>query len=59
MASRDSGLIHATEVLRNIPGISFTHFEVCDVLRHPLVQKVVEAYERHEATQQEKLQNKK
>lgn len=45
---RDSGLIHATEVLKNIPGISFTHFQVADVVRHPLVQKIVEAYESHE-----------
>jgi phosphate starvation-inducible PhoH-like protein len=45
---RDSGLIHAMEVLKNIPGISFTQFQVADVVRHPLVQTVVEAYERHE-----------
>lgn len=45
---RDSGLIHASEVLKNIPGISFTHFQVADVVRHPLVQTVVDAYEKHE-----------
>lgn len=45
---RDSGLIHASEVLKNTPGISFTHFQVSDVVRHPLVQTIVEAYERHE-----------
>lgn len=45
---RDSGLIHASEVLKNIPGISFTRFEVSDVVRHPLVQTIVEAYEKHE-----------
>lgn len=43
---RDSGLIHAMQVLKNVPGISFTHFEVSDVVRHPLVQSVVEAYEK-------------
>lgn len=45
---RDSGLVHASQVLKNIPGISFTQFQVADVVRHPLVQKVVEAYEQHE-----------
>lgn len=45
---RDSGLIHATEVLKDLPGISFTHFKVGDVVRHPLVQVIVEAYEKHE-----------
>lgn len=48
---RDSGLIHASEVLKNTPGISFTQFQVADVVRHPLVQTVVEAYERHENKQ--------
>ncbi len=45
---RDSGLVHASEVLKNIPGISFTQFQVSDVVRHPLVQTIVEAYEQHE-----------
>jgi phosphate starvation-inducible protein PhoH and related proteins len=49
---RDSGLIHASEVLKNIPGISFTQFQVSDVVRHPLVQTIVEAYEQHESRQQ-------
>jgi phosphate starvation-inducible PhoH-like protein len=44
---RDSGLIHATEVLKDVKGISFTQFEPADVVRHPLVQSIVEAYERH------------
>ncbi len=45
---RDSGLIHAKKVLKETPGISFTHFQVSDVVRHPLVQTIVEAYERYE-----------
>lgn len=48
---RDSGLIHASEVLKNLPGISFTQFQVSDVVRHPLVQTIVEAYELHEKNQ--------
>jgi phosphate starvation-inducible PhoH-like protein len=42
---RDSGLIHAMEVLDGVKGISFTRFQASDVVRHPLVQSIVEAYE--------------
>lgn len=45
---RDSGLIHTMEVLKNVRGISFNQFKTCDVVRHPLVQSIVEAYERYE-----------
>jgi phosphate starvation-inducible PhoH-like protein len=55
---RDSGLIHASEVLKNIPGISFTQFQVSDVVRHPLVQTIVEAYEKHEEKQTKPLNQK-
>ncbi|HEY1026148.1 MAG TPA: PhoH family protein [Pseudomonas sp.] len=43
-----SGLTHVIDVLRDVPGISFTHFKPKDVVRHPLVQRIVEAYERHD-----------
>ena len=43
-----SGLLHASEVLSNIDGISFTRFLSKDVVRHPLVQRIVEAYDSHE-----------
>lgn len=46
---RESGLIHAMEVLKGVNGISFTQFESADVVRHPMVQVVVEAYEKHDA----------
>ena len=39
-----SGLKHALTVLDGVAGISFTHFGVKDVVRHPLVQRIVEAY---------------
>ncbi|MBT3870902.1 MAG: PhoH family protein, partial [Gammaproteobacteria bacterium] len=39
-----SGLKHALTVLDGVKGISFTHFGVKDVVRHPLVQRIVEAY---------------
>lgn len=38
------GLKHAEQVLTGIEGISFTHFQPQDVVRHPLVQRIVEAY---------------
>ena len=41
----NSGLIHVRDVLRNIDGIKFTQFVSKDVVRHPLVQKIVDAYE--------------
>jgi phosphate starvation-inducible PhoH-like protein len=44
----ESGLNHTIEVLKNIKGISFTHFSGTDVVRHPLVQNILEAYETHE-----------
>jgi phosphate starvation-inducible PhoH-like protein len=43
-----SGLKHAIKVLHEIEGISFTFFESRDVVRHPLVQKIVRAYEAFE-----------
>ncbi len=42
-----SGLRQAMDILRDINGISFMHFTPQDVVRHPLVQKIVEAYEAH------------
>jgi phosphate starvation-inducible PhoH-like protein len=47
-----SGLIEAREVLNNVRGIAFTQFEKEDVVRHPLVQKIVDAYERYQAAAQ-------
>lgn len=43
-----SGLKHAMDVLEDIDGISFTRFKSHDVVRHPLVQRIVEAYEAAE-----------
>ena len=44
-----SGLKHVLGVLKGVKGISFTHFGAKDVVRHPLVQRIVEAYGQHEA----------
>ena len=44
-----SGLRDALEVLRGVEGVSFTYFESRDVVRHPLVARIVNAYDRREA----------
>ncbi len=41
-----SGLVHAAEILTSIEGIHFTYFTSRDVVRNPLVRKIVDAYER-------------
>lgn len=45
-----SGLKQAIEILGDVAGLSFTHFTPQDVVRHALVQKIVEAYEVHDRT---------
>jgi phosphate starvation-inducible PhoH-like protein len=42
-----SGLVEAREVLKKVRGIAFTHFESEDVVRHPLVQRIVNAYQSY------------
>ncbi|MEH6650210.1 MAG: PhoH family protein [Motiliproteus sp.] len=44
----DSGLKHTMKVLDGVEGIGFTLFEAKDVVRHPLVQRIVRAYESHQ-----------
>lgn len=46
-----SGLVEAQKVLKDIKGIAMTHFLSGDVVRHPLVQKIVNAYENYELQQ--------
>jgi phosphate starvation-inducible PhoH-like protein len=46
-----SGLRQATEILRQVEGISFTFFSARDVVRHSLVQKVVQAYDQFDREQ--------
>ena len=41
-----SGLKHALEVLEGIEGISISHFSSIDVVRHPMVAKIIDAYEK-------------
>lgn len=42
-----SGLVEAQAVLKKVRGIAFTYFDSTDVVRHPLVQRIVNAYDRH------------
>ncbi len=53
-----SGLDVACRVLRNVEGIAFCHLTSKDVVRHPLVQKIVKAYEVYEAKEQAREQGK-
>jgi len=46
-AGKLSGLRHVINILRNTDGVAFTFFEAADVVRHPLVQRIVQAYEAH------------
>lgn len=42
---KQSGLAHVINVLRGVEGVAFTFFDAHDVVRHPLVQRIVKAYE--------------
>jgi phosphate starvation-inducible protein PhoH and related proteins len=52
---RKSGMLDAINILGGVEGIQFCHFEDCDVVRHPLVQRIVCAYESAKSGQQELL----
>ncbi len=43
-----SGLVEAQKILKDVKGIAMTHFLSADVVRHPLVQKIINAYEDYE-----------
>jgi phosphate starvation-inducible protein PhoH and related proteins len=47
-SGRMSGLQHAQLILRGVAGVAFTFFDAGDVVRHALVQRIVQAYEAHE-----------
>lgn len=46
--SQSSGLVNSTRLLENVKGISVCRFSDTDVVRHPLVQRIVKAYEQYE-----------
>lgn len=49
--NQKSGLAHAVDVLEGVPGISFLRFASKDVVRHPVVQRIVDAYEAWDANE--------
>jgi phosphate starvation-inducible protein PhoH and related proteins len=51
-SGRLSGLHHAQLILRGVQGVAFTHFDARDVVRHELVQRIVQAYESHEVVRE-------
>jgi phosphate starvation-inducible PhoH-like protein len=51
---RRSGVVHAMGILSSINGIATIHFNERDVFRHPLVQKIIKAYEKAEAKSHKK-----
>jgi phosphate starvation-inducible protein PhoH and related proteins len=50
-AGRVSGLVEAMRVVGNVEGIAFVRFDERDVVRHPLVQQIVKAYEQYNSGQ--------
>lgn len=54
-----SGLKHVLPLMKDIEGISTIHFDKGDIIRHPLVKKIVEAYDRDAYTQQEESKKHK
>jgi len=45
---QQSGLVVAQQILQQVEGIAFCYLSKADVVRHPLVEKIIDAYERHE-----------
>ncbi len=53
--ARRSGLLEAAEVLKNVEGLAFAHFDDTDVVRHQLVQRIIRAYDEHKVRVAEQL----
>ena len=56
---QNSGLLHAQKILDGVPGIGFVKLSKKDIVRHRLVTRIVEAYEKHEQAMREKEKEKK
>lgn len=57
--SQKSGLKHAIEVLGNVPELSFNYFDSQDIVRHPVVAKIVQAYDSWEAEDEKRREQRK
>ena len=53
---KESGLVHATNILDGVEGVSVVRLTAKDVVRHPLVMRIIHAYEKDEAKAEEKRQ---
>jgi len=53
--ARRSGLVEAMDVLKNVNGLAFTHFDETDVVRHHLVQRIVRAYDEHKRVAEQQM----
>lgn len=49
--ARRSGLLEAIDILKNVEGLSFVYFDQGDVVRHHLVQRIIQAYDEHKEKQ--------
>jgi phosphate starvation-inducible PhoH-like protein len=56
---RSSGLVRGIEIVKNIRGISIIEFDRDDIVRHPLVTKIVDAFEEHESREEGELREKR
>lgn len=54
-----SGLKHAMEVLKDVPDLSFNYFDSHDIVRHPVVAKIVQAYDIWEAEDEERKEQRR
>ena len=57
--SQKSGLKHAMEVLKDVPELSFNFFDSKDIVRHPVVAKIVQAYDVWEAEDEQRREQRK
>jgi phosphate starvation-inducible protein PhoH and related proteins len=53
--ARRSGLLQAMDILKNVDGLTFVHFDQTDVVRHQLVQRIIQAYDEHKARMEEQM----
>lgn len=58
-AHQKSGLIDALDILKNVEGVAKIEFDVRDIVRHQLVQRIVEAYEKADEVRKEKRKKEK
>lgn len=55
---KDSGLVHATDILDGVEGISVCRLTAKDVVRHPLVMRIIHAYEKDASAKDKRKERK-